>query len=380
VYVHCYELLKIPSFKNIELVAGEAGLDRKVSWVYVLQTPSLEDWVHGGELMFVVNNDNICKVLEEAVLHQIAGVVVLKNKQNESNLNDEIINFANKENLPLFEMDYLIKIIDVTRDISTYIIHKQEKIDYLNYFFHNILFSENIKKKEIDDFTLNFGMHSEHVFFIATMQCKDVSKLTNIQTLLQMYIDDTDAHFLIINLNSRLIIFSYILSNYVNKAKKLLKSSFSMLNEKFPDLLFMGIGNTCTSLYDIRYCYMKSMKCIELCTNEMRIIDYEELGFQRLLLNTTDEEELEEYARYILGNVKEYDEKHQTFFLKTMEAYILFNGNINKTSAELYVHRNTCIYRIAKINELFQIDLDNPYIRADVLNCLSIYRFLDKLE
>ena len=378
--VHCYELLKIPSFKNIQLVAGKAGLDRKVSWVYVLQTPSLEDWVYGGELLFVINNDNICNVLEESVSHQLAGVVILKNKQNESILNDEIINYANKENLPLFEMDYRIKIIDITRDISTYIIHKQERTDYLNYFFYNILFSENIKKKDIDDFTLNFGIRSEHVFFIATLQCKDISKLNNIQTLLQMYVEGTDADFLIINLNSRLIILFYGLSECVNKAKKLLKSSFSMLNEKFPDLLFMGIGNTYATLYDIRYSYMKSMKSIDLCTNEKRVIDYEELGFQRLILNTIDEEELEEYARYILGKVKEYDEKHQTFFLKTMEAYVLYNGNINKTSAELYIHRNTCIYRITKINELFQIDLDNPYTRADILNCLSIYRFLDQLE
>lgn len=48
----------------------------------------------------------------------------------------------------------------------------------------------------------------------------------------------------------------------------------------------------------------------------------------------------------------------------------------NKASTQLYIHRNTCIYRIAKIKELFQIDLEDPYVRADILNSLSIYRFL----
>ena len=97
--MYCYELMKIPSFKNIKLVAGESGLDRKVSWVYVLQTPSLENWVYGGEILFIMNTDNMCKILEDAVSHQISCAVVLKNKQNESILNDEIIHFANKENL-----------------------------------------------------------------------------------------------------------------------------------------------------------------------------------------------------------------------------------------------------------------------------------------
>lgn len=375
--MYCYELMKIPSFKNIKLVAGESGLDRKVSWVYVLQTPSLENWVYGGEIIFIMNTDDICKILEDAVSHQISCAVVLKNKQNESILNDEIIRFANKENFPLFEMDYNIKILDVTREISTYIIHKQEKIDYLNYFFYNILISENLKKKDIEEFAIHYGFHSDHVFFIATIQCKDISKLNNIITLLQMYIEDSNVRFFTIILNSRLVILAYTLSSNINKAKNLLKASFSMLNEKFPDSLCMGIGNKCNSLHDVRYSYMKSIKAMALSASDNRIIDYEELGFSRLLLNTIDEKELKDYARHILGQVKEYDEKNQTFFIKTMEAYVQCNGNINKTSAQLYIHRNTCIYRIAKIKELFQIDIDDPYVRADILNSLTIYGFLN---
>ena len=93
--VQCYELLKIPSFKNIKLVAGETGLHRQVTWVYVLQTPSLKEWVYGGEFMFVVNHNNVSQIIQEAVSHRLSGVVVLKNEQNESNLNEEIINYAN---------------------------------------------------------------------------------------------------------------------------------------------------------------------------------------------------------------------------------------------------------------------------------------------
>ena len=35
------------------------------------------------------------------------------------------------------------------------------------------------------------------------------------------------------------------------------------------------------------------------------------------------------------------------------------------------------MYRLAKIKELFQIDIDDPYARADILNSLSILRYLD---
>ena len=145
------------------------------------------------------------------------------------------------------------------------------------------------------------------------------------------------------------MILAYTRPDSIKKAKILLKSSFSILNEKFPDLLCMGIGNTSNSLNNIRNSYKESMNSIALSTDEKRIIDYAELGFPRLLFNTK-------------------------------EAYILCNGNISKTSSQLYIHRNTCIYRISRIKELFQIDLDNAYTRAEVLNCLYIYRFLGQIK
>lgn len=102
----------------------------------------------------------------------------------------------------------------------------------------------------------------------------------------------------------------------------------------------------------------------------------------KLLVITRDisnEEDLEEYATFSLGKIIEHDRKNATFFLKTLEAYILGNGNISKTAAQLYIHRNTCIYRMEKIKELFNIDFDDPYIRADILNCLCIIRYLDMI-
>lgn len=379
-FVHCCELMKIPSFKNIHLVAGEAGLDRHVSWVYVLQTPSLEDWVHGGEFMFVVNNNNVYEILEEAVSHQLSGVVILKSQKNESKLNSEIINFANKEKMPLFEMDYHIKLIDITRDISNYIVHRQEKIEYLSGFFYNMLFSSNLSKEEIDEYAIEFGYHHEQVCFITVLKSKDISKLDQVRLSMQMYIDNPNVHFLSMIFSSCIIILTFAAPNAIKKAKSLLKSVYSILNEKYSDMLCMAIGSTCHSLTDVRHSYFKAMKSISLCTKENGVIDYDELGFPRLVLNMTNEEDLKEYVNFTLGKIKEYDENNQSCFLQTMKAYILCNGNISKASTQLYIHRNTCVYRIAKIKELFNIDLDDPYIRADVLNCLCIMQYLDMMN
>jgi PucR family transcriptional regulator, proline-responsive transcriptional activator len=376
-FVRCNELMKIPSFKNIHLIAGEAGLDRQVSWVYILQTPSLEDWVHGGEFMFVVNNKNILNVLKEAVSFQLSGVVILKNEQNESNINEEMIQYANKENIPLFEMDYRIKLLDITRDISNYLNQKQKKIDYFDQFFYNLLFATELNNEEIDEYVMNFGFHHEHMGFIAVLKSEDPSKLEPIRLSLQLYMEDSNIIFQTIIISNHIVILTFAVPEFIQKVKNLLKSSYHILYEKYSEVLCMGIGSTCHSLYDVRHSYYQAMKSIRLCTKEEGIIDYRELGFPRIVVNITNEEDLKEYATFILGKILDHDKKNETYFLNTLEAYVLCNGNISKTAAQLYIHRNTCIYRMDKIKELFNIDYDDPYVRADILNCLCIIQYLD---
>lgn len=377
--VKCYDLMEIPIFKDIQLVGGASGLNRLVSWAYVLTTSTLEGWVRGGELIFVVNKVDLANVLKDAVLHKVAGVVVLKNEKNESLINDANIDFANQQQLPLFDMDYNLKLVDVTREISGFILKKKEKVNYIDHFFHNILFSEQLTQTDMDDFSMHYGFHSEHKFFITTLHCKESTKLSEIQTALQRFIEDLEIDFLMLNLTSYLVILTYTTEDKIKRGKALLKSSFAMLNERFPNSLFMTMGNVTDSLNQIRTSYQNSMQAIDLCSANRRVIDYAELGLPRLFLSVP-RETLKEYTDFTLGEVKKYDAENDSAFLKTMETYILCNGSISRASSQLFIHKNTCIYRIARINELFDMDLKEAQVRAEVLNCLSIYRFLGEID
>ena len=378
--MHCYDLMTIPSFKDIKLVAGKSGLGRKVSWVYVLHTESLENWVYGGEVLFIVNSENITKTIEDAILHNISCAVILKDKENNSVITGDIKDISNKNNLPLFEMDYNLKLIDVTRQISTYIIQKQEKNDYLNYFFQEILFSDTLTDEDRAEFFTTYGFHSDHQFFIAVLKNNDVMQLSNLKTMFNIYTAEDNAKFLSTIINGAIVFLCFGLPAQIDNAKQSLKNAFSIVSEKTKDKLYMGIGNRCYTLINVHFSYAKSKKALTLCSNENRLIDYEELGFYRLLLNTVDLKELEDYTEHVLGVFKKYDKINQTSFLQTIESYVINNGNINRISSDLHIHRNTCLYRLSKIKELFHIDLEDPYIRADIINCISITEFLNKKE
>lgn len=47
----------------------------------------------------------------------------------------------------------------------------------------------------------------------------------------------------------------------------------------------------------------------------------------------------------------------------TLKCYLENNCSVSRTSAELYTHRNTILYRLKKIREFLQCDLEDPYCR-----------------
>jgi DNA-binding PucR family transcriptional regulator len=54
-----------------------------------------------------------------------------------------------------------------------------------------------------------------------------------------------------------------------------------------------------------------------------------------------------------------YDNENHTEFLKTLYYYIINLKALLKTKDILHIHRNTLVYRINKIQEITNIDLDD---------------------
>ncbi|MGN0268193.1 MAG: helix-turn-helix domain-containing protein [Lachnospiraceae bacterium] len=67
-----------------------------------------------------------------------------------------------------------------------------------------------------------------------------------------------------------------------------------------------------------------------------------------------------------------YDREHQTMLSDTLSCFILNERSYSKTAQELYVHRNTVQYRIGKILELTELDLENRKTRIHMLISLLL--------
>ena len=58
-----------------------------------------------------------------------------------------------------------------------------------------------------------------------------------------------------------------------------------------------------------------------------------------------------------------YDAKHQTDYFRTLQVYLECSQNLTATSAQLFIHRTTLLYRLEKLRTLFGIDEKDPMKR-----------------
>lgn len=58
-----------------------------------------------------------------------------------------------------------------------------------------------------------------------------------------------------------------------------------------------------------------------------------------------------------------YDHHHDTDLLRTLKFYFRENGNVSRTAGRLLIHKNTVRYRIKRIEETFNVDLDDHHLR-----------------
>lgn len=75
-----------------------------------------------------------------------------------------------------------------------------------------------------------------------------------------------------------------------------------------------------------------------------------------------------------LHTLLQYDAANETEFYKTLCVYLNNDRRVTQTSKELFIHRSTLFYRLERINEILQVNLEDPDIRLYINLCLYMLK------
>lgn len=82
------------------------------------------------------------------------------------------------------------------------------------------------------------------------------------------------------------------------------------------------------------------------------------------------------YGTADLDRLKREDREKGTDFYKSLKEYLLSGNNVNLSAKRLFIHRNTMVYRLAKIHEIIGVDINQP----DTARRLLLTMFLREFE
>lgn len=390
--IKCRDIIRLPSLKKLKIVAGESGLDRIVRWVHVIVMPDVVNWVRGGELLFMPGMSLDCPmdllgIVRDIAAKNLAGLVITPGKYIPS-IPTEVLSLADTLNFPIFELPWEVKLVEVFEEVASYIIHKQTEEKSMQDILKNLVFGDIdnpeflaqraayygfdinvpcqvviVRINNLEEYLLQKKCQTEN----AIIELKERFKQVVVDTVIRNNVEPTYLAWL-----DSLIIFLPVKKQHKKASENNLKianKSIDELNHILPGLkIYIGLGNVGSGPIGIRKSLHQAEQALKfgIITGENCIFTYEQMGINKLLFAVPQDVLQSFYQNYILV-LKNHDDDHNTTLVHDLEVFLQYNGNFGLAAKSLFIHRNTLIYRMKKVEEL----TDKPL--TDFQNCICFY-------
>jgi len=127
-------------------------------------------------------------------------------------------------------------------------------------------------------------------------------------------------------------------------------------------------GEPVTDPSEVWLSYQQALEVMQIkkaLPDELQTVEgYQELGIYRLFPRLKQWNRQMKYHNPKLERILAYDTENQGNLLETLEIFLDNTGKINQTAKQLHIHPNTLGYRLKRICEVGDIDLNNPNDRV----------------
>lgn len=153
------------------------------------------------------------------------------------------------------------------------------------------------------------------------------------------------------------------------------------IENHFPNIcLTFGIGRPVKQIQKFNQSYQEASQALrigKMVWGKGQIYNIEEMGVYRLLFSHKDTESLKEFYNEWLERLVQYEKNTGTDLVQTLEQYYNCNTNVMLTAEKLYIHRNTLNYRLKRIKEILELNIDEHETKICLSIALKIKNLLD---
>lgn len=386
---------------KIKLLAGKQGLSKTVSWVYYTEDPSTIEFIRGGEIAIttglnyerLLQNQNLpldssvdseekenilfsfLKEFIDSFLNHGASGLIINTGKYVRYIPQTIIDYCNEKSFPLFTIPWEIHTIDLLQDFGNMISSDNQNTHTIEKLFEKAIF-----EKDFFDVNLleNTNFHNCKKYSIILLEY-DESLFHNDMEQINHYLRYTFNPKLSVKQDSYCsFIHNHNILYIINGENILFRDELLriMQNDKYFENQRIGISDYSFSAENLRQLYNHAKLALEIDDTSGNVKSYEKLGIYKILAEVKNKIVLENMYHQILGKLDIFDDDKKEDYLKTLNLYLKYSGNIQEVSYHNSIHRNTVLYRMNRIEEILNIDLSDGETRCLLHVALYIKKLL----
>ncbi|MGW4527393.1 PucR family transcriptional regulator [Amycolatopsis sp. NPDC004378] len=154
---------------------------------------------------------------------------------------------------------------------------------------------------------------------------------------------------------------------------------YASLSESLGNEGAIGIGNRCDSPARLPKSYTEAVRALDIRRTSRAssgVTTFDQLGIYRILDTGQNHGEVVEFVREWLGKLLDYDTQRNAELVATLAQYLECGGSYGDTAAALMIHRSTLRYRLGRIREITELDLNDVDSRLNLHLATRVWQVL----
>jgi len=356
------------SLYQMRLLAGHKGLSNLVEWVHIVEDQEVSSFLHGHELIFTagyMNRDDewLLKFTKE-LYHSQTSAFVINLGPYIKNVPTEVVDFCNEVDMPLFTIPWKTRMVDVTRDFCTRIMHNENVEASVASTIKDIIFKLGDQETQIQLMERYGYMRDCHLCYV-NISLDNVNEDYNSDNMekLRLFVEQiartSQRMFISFSYQSNLVVVlsesdMYNVRKFVDELTNLVRK------EKEHFAIYVGVSSIMQGFLNQDINFDKAIAANEMGRKrKVRINYYDDLDIYKVLLAVKDKKVLKEFHHEVFGKLEQYDAENGSDLMGFLRSYLDNNGSPQLVSEQQFIHRNTVNNQIKKIEKITGYNLLN---------------------
>ena len=265
--------------------------------------------------------------------------------------------------------------------IETIISAYKEKYDRDNFF--KSLLMDNLMLVDIFDRSKRLHIEIEEDRIVYLIQLRNKFQDSAINSVKNLFMSDKESYCAALDKKNIVVIRRLQPEDNENRLSSIAQNIYNVIKNEAGDDAYVSYGTVAEDLKAISKSYQEAKMALEvgkIFFEDKYINSYAKLGIGRLIYQLPSplcKMFLKEIFKEL--TIKDFDEET----LSTVDKFFENSLNVSETSRQLFIHRNTLVYRLDKIEKMTGLDLrnfDDAIIFKIALMVSQYMQYVEKLE